>query len=327
MKPTVAAICLLICLVGDFRPGISTEPMRLAKDRDPARAGAVSIQIKNVNLLLTRKIVLGIVDLRGHFQKAKPDIPVTLDDSDSFSVDVDSAEIRVTSSSLTALMNEYVFDYRTAPVRNVVVKFRGGHLIQTGILQKGIDFPFQVDASLAVTPDGKIRLHAEKIKAGRLPVRGLLHMLGEDLQKLISENPGRGVRADGDDLILAPESLTPPPHILGHVVRVSVTDATLALFFDSGRHTAVLTPPLRAAAYLYHRGGILRFGKLTMNDADLEIVGDKPGMFNFFQREYKKQLIAGYSKNTAADGLVAHMVDYSHFEMPLLSDSKDSPNR
>jgi hypothetical protein len=51
-----------------------------------------------------------------------------------------------------------------------------------------------------------------------------------------------------------------------------------------------------------------------MNDADLEIVGDRPGVFTFFQREYKKQLVAGYSKNTAANGLVAHMVDYSRFQ-------------
>jgi hypothetical protein len=52
-----------------------------------------------------------------------------------------------------------------------------------------------------------------------------------------------------------------------------------------------------------------------MRDADLEIVGDKPtGLFDFFLREYKKQLVAGFSKNTPANGLVVHMVDYSRFE-------------
>jgi hypothetical protein len=77
----------------------------------------------------------------------------------------------------------------------------------------------------------------------------------------------------------------------------------------------VLKPPFRTEAYIYHRGGVLRFGKLTMVDADLEIVGDRPGLFNFFQREYQKQLVAGYSKNTRSNGLVAHMVDYSHFQL------------
>jgi hypothetical protein len=50
-----------------------------------------------------------------------------------------------------------------------------------------------------------------------------------------------------------------------------------------------------------------------MTDADLEIVGNRPNVFDFFQREYQKQLVAGYSKNTPANGLVAHMVDYTHF--------------
>jgi len=49
-----------------------------------------------------------------------------------------------------------------------------------------------------------------------------------------------------------------------------------------------------------------------MQDADLEIVGDRPGVFDFFQLQYQKQLIAGSSKNTPANGLVAHMIDYSH---------------
>jgi len=325
MKLPATTICVLACFAADFRPSTATQQKRLANELKPASAGAVSVQIKNVNLLLTPKIVLGIGALRGQLHRTRSDIPVTFDDSASFSVQVDSAEIRMTSSSLSALMNEYVFDYKGAPVRNVAVKFQSGHLIQTGIIHKGIDLPFQVDASLAVTRDGKIRVHTEKIKAGRLPVRGLLHFLGEDLQKLISENPGRGVQADGDDLILAPSSLTPPPHIHGNVVRVSVTDAALVLFFDSGRHPAALTPPLRSPAYIYHRGGILRFGKLTMNDADLEIVGDRPGVFDFFQREYKKQLIAGYSKNTAAGGLIAHMADYSHFE--ILTDARNSATR
>jgi hypothetical protein len=48
-----------------------------------------------------------------------------------------------------------------------------------------------------------------------------------------------------------------------------------------------------------------------MSDADLEIVGDRSRPSNFFQREYKKQIVAGYSKTIGESGLVAHMVDHS----------------
>ncbi len=276
-------------------------------------SGAVGIQIRNVNLLLSRDIVLGVRSLRGNLERTKPSVPVTFDDSNSFVVDADSAEIHITAASMAALMNQYVFAYEGAPIKDVNVTLEGDHLIQTGKIHKGVDLPFKITASLSVTADGDVRVHAEKIKAEHFPVKGLLHFLGEDLEKLIHENPGRGVTVDGDDLILSPASLTPAPHIHGRITRVSVAGDSIVLIFDSGRHVAPLEPPYRTAAYIYHRGGVLRFGKLTMNDADLEIVGDRPGVFDFFQREYQKQLIAGYSKNTSRNGLVAHMVDYSHF--------------
>ena len=97
------------------------------------------------------------------------------------------------------------------------------------------------------------------------------------------------------------------------MTRVAIANGRIVQYFDSGRPAAPLKPPVRAAGYLYHRGGVIRFGKLTMNDADLEIVGDRPGTFDFFQREYLKQLVNGYSKTTATKGLVAHMADYSRF--------------
>jgi hypothetical protein len=276
--------------------------------------GAVGIQIQNVDLRFTRDVVLGVRALRGELERTKPAVPVTFDDSNSFVVDVDSAEIHISMESLTGLMNEYVFGYDGAPIKNISVKVENGRLVQTGTLKKGVELPFRVEGSLSVTADGRVRVHAEKIKVEHLPVTTLLHLLGENLEKLIRENPGRGVEVEGDDLILSPSSLTPPPHMRGRVTRVNVADNSIVMIFNSGRHRNVLKPPYHTAAYIYHRGGILRFGKLTMNDADLEIVGDRPGRFEFFQKEYKKQLVAGYSKNTAGNGLVAHMADYSHFE-------------
>ena len=52
-------------------------------------------------------------------------------------------------------------------------------------------------------------------------------------------------------------------------------------------YPAALTPPLCTEAYVYHRGGILRFSKLTMNDADLDIVGDRPREFSSSRRSTK----------------------------------------
>jgi hypothetical protein len=301
---TIFVIALVIFARGALP---DTRPVR------PDTPAAVQIQMKNVNYRISPTIVLEVRTLRGELQRTDPDTPVTFDDRQSFIVAIDQAEVALSPVSLASLMNSYVLAYEHSPLKNISVATDGDRLIQKGTIHKGVDLPFEIEGSVSATSDGEIRFHAEKIKAGRLPVKGLLHFFGEDLSKLVNQNAGRGMKVVGDDVILSPSLLTPPPHLRGRIARVSIERGKVVQFFDSGRHTAVLNPPLRSHAYIYHRGGILRFGKLTMNDADLEIVGDRPGPFDFFQQEYKKQLTAGYSKNTAADGLVSHMVDYSRF--------------
>src|SRR4029077_11307257 len=124
-----------------------------------------------------------------------------------------------------------------------------------------------------------------------------LHLFGEDLSKLINQKAERGMKIVGDDIILNPRTLTPPPHLYGRVTRVNIAGGKIVQFFDSGRHLAPLKPPLGSSGYIYHRGGIFRFRKVTMNDADLEIVGDRPGSFEFFQRALEELKTTGSIPN------------------------------
>lgn len=277
------------------------------------QAGAVAIQMKNVNFRLANDIVLEVRSLRGDLLPTKANVPVTFDDVSSFKVAIDTAEVAITPASLTALMNSYVLGYDGAPIQHVSMSIVGNTIHQKGTVHKGVGIRFEIQGTLGATEDGNIRMHADKIISEHLPVKGLLHFFGEDLSKLVNQNAGRGMKIEGDDIILLPPTLTPPPHMEGRVTRVAIQNNKIVQYFDSGRHLAPLKPPYPSSAYIYHRGGVLRFGKLTMSDADLEIVGDRPGVFDFFQKEYLKQLVAGYSKSTAANGLVAHMFDYSHF--------------
>jgi hypothetical protein len=62
---------------------------------------------------------------------------------------------------------------------------------------------------------------------------------------------------------------------------------------------------------MYYRGGVLRFGRLTMTDADLLIVdADPSNPFDFFLDHYNDQLVAGYSKNTMSKALISVWPDY-----------------
>lgn len=306
----LAPVLYLTCL-GNYESSHPVE--RNARITSPSLRGyePVQIQMNKVNFRLSPDIVLEVSALRGELRRTRSDVPVTFDDSSSFEVFIDTAEVAITTASLSALMNSFVFAGNDAPVRNISMEIDGDHLIEKGSLHKGVWMPFEITAAASVTADGNVRLHAEKIRAAHVPVKGLMHLFGENLAKMMGDRTRRGLIVQNDDLILLLPGLTPPPHLHGHATHVQLVNGRIVEAFDSGRHLPALDAPYKRTGYIYHRGGTLRFGKLTMNDTELEIVGTRPGTFDFFQREYLKQLVAGYSKTTPNDGLVTHMADYS----------------
>jgi hypothetical protein len=67
-----------------------------------------------------------------------------------------------------------------------------------------------------------------------------------------------------------------------------------------------------------YRGGILRFGRLTMNNVDMQLIDADPrDPFDFYPDHYNEQLVAGYSKTTSTGGLRVYMPDYNKISKPL----------
>jgi hypothetical protein len=66
---------------------------------------------------------------------------------------------------------------------------------------------------------------------------------------------------------------------------------------------------------MFYRGKILRFGKLTMVDSDLQIVDDDPSdPFDFYLAHLNEQLVAGQSRNQADFGLLTVLPDYGDID-------------
>jgi hypothetical protein len=277
----------------------------------------VEVQMRNLNLHLEHSIVLQIRRLRGQMIATGEAEPVTFDDAKSFVTRISSAEIGMTGASMSALLNQYVFAYDGAPLKNIVVTMKDGRIRQTGTMHKGIDVPFEIEGTLDATPEGEIRLHADKVRSGHVPLKGLMHLFGEDLSKLINIKQDRGVRLEGDNILLNPARMLPPPQIEGKVTAVRIEGDRIVQIFGSEEEN-LLSPPLKARNYIYHKGGVLRFGKLTMTDTDLEIVDQTQHVaFDFSLLEYNRQLVAGYSKNTPSHGLIVFMPGFG-----LLSSSR-----
>jgi len=267
--------------------------------------------MRAVNLHLDRFTALEVRSLRGQMVPTRKDRPVTFDDANSFVTRISSAEIAMDVKTLSDLLNRRVFGYPGAPLKNISVTVEHGRIKQTGTIRKGIEMPFEIEGTLDATPAGEIRLHVDKIVSAHLPVKGLLHFFGEDLAKLINLKQDRGMTAEGDNILLRPDRMLPPPRIEGKVTAVRIEGDRIVLTFGSGG-AKPLSLPYSTGSYMYHRGGILRFGKLTMSDADLEIVSDSQRTpFDFSLPDYNRQLTAGYSKNTISHGLIVFMRDFA----------------
>jgi len=284
-----------------------------------ASGSEVQVEMANVDVHLDPELVLHIRHLEGRFLPTRRDQPPNFDEKLSYLVAIDSAEVGISMASMSHAMNTYVFGEPDAPLKNLKLSQEGSQLKQTGTLKKGIGIPFETVGTMSATGDGKIRIHTTQIKAARLPVKGLLKLFGLDMAKLINTRNTRGVTVDDNDILVDPALMLPPPKLRGRITSVRVQDDEIIQTFG--------TPGVRVAApsksskgsnyvaganFIAYRGGVLRFGKLTMNNADMRLVDSSPAdPFDFFPDHYKDQLVAGYSKTTAAGGLVVYMVDYN----------------
>jgi hypothetical protein len=266
--------------------------------------------MRGVNLRIDPEVVLEVRHLTGSLEPTAEGKPPWFDEPASFVVKIDEGEIAITPASMAALLNHYVFTGPKAPIKDVSIEIKDGHLVQSSTLQKKIPLRATLEGDLSATPEGDIRLHPNKIKAGDLPVKKLLDLFDVELSELIKPQEERGVKVVGDDLFLDPERLLPPPRIRGRVTAVRLEPDRIVQIFGGGKAHDLSPPFSKAKSYMFYQGGELSFGKITMHGADLQIIdADPKDPFDFFLARYNLQLVAGYSRTLPDKGLVVYMPD------------------
>jgi hypothetical protein len=287
-------------------------PAHKASKQGSGGADVVQAEMRNVDFHLDSAVIMRITYLRGALVPTAAGGVPYFDDKKSFLFQIDSGTISITMRSLEALLNRYVFAYPGSPLHQITVSIEDGHLKQRAITR---GFAVTTWNTVSVTLAGEIRLHPTSIKAAGIPVRGILNLFGLRLQKFVNLRGAKGVRFDGDDLLLTVSDLLPPPAIRGHLFAVSLgRDEMIQIFRPASgpAPTLLTTPDPSARNYMYYRGGVLRFGRLTMTGVDLLIVDADPrDPFDFYLDHYNDQLVAGYSRNTPSKALIAVMPDYN----------------
>jgi hypothetical protein len=289
--------------------------------------GPTQTQMQNVDFRLTPSIALDIHRLRGEMQSKDAGTPLNFDNKTSFVLRIDTGEIGLTTPSLDALMNGYVFNTKNSPLRNLHITIAGKQIKQEGIIHKVVDLPFTMWADVSVS-NGLLRLHPTKIDICGVNGLGLLKALGQSLEKMIGKDLPKehGVTADGNDMLLDPEKMLPPPETKLTLVDVHTAGDELVQVFDAGQKLAPLAIPHEEKNYMYFRGGTLRMGKLLMVDADMEVADTDPGdAFEFFLDRYNEQLVAGFTRNQVNYGLVVYMRDFDDLGKPPRAGERLAP--
>jgi hypothetical protein len=279
------------------------------------------IEMRNVALRVAEDAVVGVRELRGEVITPQPGEPAILDSTSSFSIRITGGEVALTSADLSVILNRFVFGYPGSPLKKLKVHMRGQQLVQSGVMHKGVDIPFEITSSLSLTDDGLIRLHPTKVRVLGINGAAFLHALGMQLDNLLNLEKSKAARVKGDDIYLDPTKILPPPAIDGRLASVRVEGDALVQTFvktaDDSIFARYARPDSTVKNMVFFRGGRLRFGRLEMHDTELQILDlDPSDPFDLYLAKYNRQLVAGYSRNRPDLSLQAFFPDYSDLGRP-----------
>lgn len=303
-----------------------------ASEVDPQPTGPgqpVEVDMQNVDLHMTGGIVLHVRRLRGRFRPVHGNGAPVLDDNNSYDLEIDRADLSMGMASLNLLMNNRVLGKERSNIKKIKVKAGDeGRLEQNGVMHKLLDMSFKTKSELGATPDGKIRVHTKSVKVfGFLPVKPIMKLFSIEMDDLVKVKPGHGAAVKDNDFILDPGGMLPPPRIRGRIHRVWVEGDQVVQVFGAGPYAELKPEPI-GRNHIYWRGGDLRFGKLTMDRTDLELIDlDPDDPFDFSVDHWDDMLIGGFSKNMPNQGLKTYMPDYDDLKAGKRVKHDDTPSQ
>jgi len=341
IRPVAALLLLLAC--GDDDDGSrATATADTAAPSSPgagdsARAASSGVptrtEMRDVALGIMEGVTLHVTYLSGRALPLHEGVPVTLDDPTTYRLEIDTAATRIGYDDLARLMNDHVFAYEGAPLSDLVAEREHDEGEEVRLELKGVltsaALAFEIEGVPAVTDEGLVRIEARSIQAAEIDVGGLMDLFGIETEDLADMEEALGIEVDGNDLILDPARLLPPPRASGRVTHVALDPEGMVMHFGHAANGRAGTgTPERdrpEAPYLSYRGGTVKLGRMTMTDADLLILdADGSDAFHFRPPEMNRQVAAGYVKVRLDGGLVIRAPDYASADS---TDLRPAPGR
>ena len=305
------ALLVLASTGAPFLSSAQTVPAQ-AKPTNEKSDGAVHVFMRNVRFRFSDNVSVRIRSLTGAVVPSGDHAFPLSDDKHSFKLRIDTGEIVILPGDLANVLNSYVFARPNAPLSGISISIDKGQLKIKGRLSDKGNIPFETIGTLSTTPDGKVRLHSDKVKALHIPVTGLMSAFGVEVDDLIKNGKVPGVQSEENDLILDLQLILPAPHILGAVTAIRIEGDGILTTFGSAANAAQSAGKYPSGNIMAFQGNRLQFGKLTMEDTDLIVLDmDVADPLDFYLDHYKEQLAAGYTKTSANFQLRVFVKDYS----------------
>jgi hypothetical protein len=156
--------------------------------------------------------------LDGDLARTHRNVNPSLDDSNSFYLDVHSGMVRANIGDLGNYLNTVLTD---TPLQHISLLADSDQLKMTGTLKKIVPLPIELVGQVSTTSDNRIRLHVTKLDVLKIPLKGLLGFVKISLADFFKQDI-QGVEINGNDLLFDTQKLMPAPRIRGQLTKVRV---------------------------------------------------------------------------------------------------------
>jgi hypothetical protein len=319
---SLAGMALLSSLAGCGKGFTPNTPRAGSSTVDVVRrgpGGTTRFLAHNVLYRLDPSIALFLTDMNADVVLKDPTGPFVPANKTDYSLTIHHAIIDKDAASLAALMNNIVFADKDSPLRDVHISFKGDHIVMGGQMNKGIWVGFEMEGTLDPTPEGLIRMTPVSVKSLGVRVDGLLALMGIEMQKLMKTKEEKGVIIRGNQILMDPARLYPPPTLNGKVTAVGVRAGKLHIEFDDGHAQPwpVLPVPNPRATMCMWGGDVLINAALNLN-TKFEILDSTPDTPMVFALDrYREQLEAGFVVPTRDGAMIAYVPDITNFDTDM----------
>ncbi len=280
---------------------------------NPQSQSPTYVSMSNVFLRMDPELGVTVKSLEGILKPKRAGDPVIFDDITSFVTQISRAEMIIDEKNITTLKNKYTFNFPDSPIKDVSISFLPGRLRMSGKLKQVVWVPFSMEGTISPTADGKLKLVPDDIRTAGIPVKSLLKFIGLTTSKLISISSERGLTFAGNDVLLDPSLLFPPPRVEGRIVAAEITQGQMRIVFAGGQpNPRRALPDPGAPNYMHVYGGNVLIMNELQYGAEMQMVDMRPESdFDFYMQNYRQQLQAGYVKVVNDKGtLITLMPDY-----------------